>query len=84
LLGQVYRLALILTPCRQDLTVKPCTSKTAKRGSMPLLPQPRPPLIVWPIRHNTWEEVIGTTMHHEKHEVSRISIDGCGTNNVRV
>jgi hypothetical protein len=51
---------------------------------MPLLPQPRPPLIVWPIRHNTWEEVIGTTMHHEKHEVSRISIDGCGTNNVRV
>jgi hypothetical protein len=47
------------------------------------LPQPRPPLIVWPIRPNTWEEVIGTTMHHENHEVSWTSIDGCGTKNVR-
>jgi hypothetical protein len=47
------------------------------------LPQPRPPLIVWPIRHNTWEEVTATTMHHENHEVSWTSIDGCGTNNGR-
>jgi hypothetical protein len=51
---------------------------------MPLLLQPRPPLIVWLIRHNTWQEVTDTTIHHENHEASRTSIDGCGTNDVRV
>ena len=44
---------------------------------------PRPARIIWPIHHNTQDEVISTTLRHENHQVSRVGVRGWGSYDVR-
>ena len=40
---------------------------------------PRRAPVMWPIRHNTRDDVNATTTRDENHKVSRVGVGGCGS-----